>query len=131
MFGLFQNSARVHFDAHLTDGKPLVFGGYPMSVGYAQAFNGFENRLGIVAINGGTHSAPTFAGDTLYARSEILEVERAPRGDVGFVRARLVGIKNADPESTPLRVEKDGKTRHHPDVVLDLDHWVLLPCRER
>ena len=28
-----------------------------------------------------------------------------------------------------LRVEVDGKQRFHPAVVLELDHWVLMPRR--
>ena len=32
-------------------------------------------------------------------------------------------------EDVPLRVEKDGKQVYHPNVVLDLDYWLLMPKR--
>lgn len=128
---LFQNSAKVHFDAHGMDGRPLVYGGVIISHAYAAAFNGFENRLGIVAINSGAHANPTYAGDTIYAYTDILE--KAEVGDgIGALRLRTVALKNHDPsaEELPLKIDdprKPGKKRHHPNVVLDLDYWELVP----
>ena len=84
--------------------------------------------MGILAFNGGTHSNPTFAGDTIYAWSEVLD--SAPiRDGLGALRLRLVAVKNADPsqEDIPLRVEKDGRQSYHPNVVLDLDYWASIP----
>jgi 2-methylfumaryl-CoA hydratase len=131
---LFQNSAKVHFDEVLTEGKPLVYGGVPVSYGYAQAFNGFENRLGICALNGGAHANPIYAGDTIYSFTEVLET--ADLGDesrVGALRLRLVCVKNAAPdESTPVMIEdpkRPGKQQHNPSVVLDFDFWELMPKR--
>lgn len=124
---LFQNSARVHFDARL--GEPLVYGGYVMSVGYAQAFNGFENRLGIAALNAGAHANPVHAGDTLYSFSDVLACEPLDDAPVGALRCRLVVVKNENPLDDPERsVKTDG--RHHPSVVLDLDFWELMRKRE-
>jgi hypothetical protein len=42
---------------------------------------------------------------------------------------RLTAIKNADPtkESVPLKLSKDGAEAYHPNVVLDLDYWLLMP----
>ncbi len=133
---LYQNTAKVHFDAHAMKdsrfGKRLMYGGHVISVAKALSFNGLQNALGILAFNGGTHAAPTFAGDTLYAWSEILDAQPLEgRDDCGALRVRLVAVKNRDPlaEETPLRVEVDGKQRFHPAVVLELDHWVLMPRR--
>jgi 2-methylfumaryl-CoA hydratase len=68
---LYQNTAKVHFDARLMagtrSGKRLVYGGHVISMARALAFNGFENALRILAWNGGAHTNPVFAGDTLYA----------------------------------------------------------------
>lgn len=127
---LFQNSAKVHFDAHGMDGKPLVYGGVVISHAYAMAFNGFENRLGIAAINAGAHANPTYAGDTLYAYTEVLETAELTES-VGALRLRTVATKNADPakEEIPLRVDdprKPGRTKYHSSVVLDLDYWELV-----
>ena len=74
---LFQNTARVHFNQHVEKdarfGRRIVYGGYLISLARSLSFNGLANAQTIVAINGGTHSAPTFAGDTVYAWSEILD----------------------------------------------------------
>ena len=133
---LYQNTAKVHFDAHAAKstrfGKRLIYGGHVISLARALAFNGLENALGILAFNAGAHSNPTFAGDTLYAYSEVLDRADLPgHAQLGALRLRLVAVKNADParESIPLKVEKDGKQSYHPNVVLDLDHWVLMPKR--
>lgn len=129
---LYQNTAKVHFDGHGMSesrfGRRLMYGGHVMSVCHALAFAGLENAVGIAGFNGGTHSAPTFGGDTLYARTEILETAEAPgRSDVGFVRCRLNGYKNIDPASPPpRRVMVGEKERWHENVVLDLDYWMTV-----
>lgn len=128
---LYQNSARVHFDAIATDGTPLVYGGLPVSIGYAQAYNGLENRLGIRAINGGVHANPVHAGDTLYSLTQILETT-ALDAQIGALRLRLIVLKNKRPNEDfqPKRLDqKTGKERYDPDVVLDLDYWELMDRR--
>jgi 2-methylfumaryl-CoA hydratase len=131
---LFQNSAKVHFDAHGRDGKPLVYGGFVLSQAYALAFNGMENRLGIAAINAGTHANPTWAGDTLYASAYILEkAELSNAQDLGALRVRLIATRNLSPglvaEFTPdvEDPKKPGRTKLHNSVVLDLDYWEVVP----
>jgi 2-methylfumaryl-CoA hydratase len=116
---LFQNSARVHFDALHTDGQPLVFGGYPMSIGYAQMLNGLDNRMGLAAINAGTHALPVHAGDTLYSMTEVLQMDPLGDAPLGAIRCRLLVCKNQDPAGHP----------DAPSVVLDLDLWELVPKR--
>jgi 2-methylfumaryl-CoA hydratase len=129
---LWQNTAKVHFDHLLTDGRPLVYGGFPLSVCYAMAFNGLENRSGIVAMNSGAHANPTYAGTTLYAYSDVLETHDLP-GPVGALRLRLVGVKDGNPADEPdfeRRVtDEKGRERYNPRVVLDLDYWELMPRR--
>lgn len=132
---LFQNSAKVHFDAILTEGRPLVYGGFPLSVAYAQAFNGLENRSGIVAMNSGAHANPCYAGTTIYSFSEVLEAHPVADAPWGALRLRLVAVKDADPAKEPgfqVRVD-DGKggKRHDPRVLLDMDYWELVPRRGR
>ena len=131
---LYQNTARVHFNALAQQesrfGRRVIYGGHVISVARALAFNGLEHSLGILAINGGTHSNPTFAGDTLFAWSEVLERIDLGRPDVAALRLRLVGVKNADPAvaEQPFKVEDDsGRERYAPNVVLDLDYTVLMP----
>jgi 2-methylfumaryl-CoA hydratase len=135
---LYQNSARIHFNQHQAQagrfGRRLMYGGHVISVARALSFNGLENALGILAFNGGAHANPTFAGDTIYAWSEILETADLAREPLlGALRVRLVAVKNVDPagEGVPLRVrdERSGRETYNSAVVLDLDYWLLIPRR--
>ncbi|MFP6556738.1 MaoC family dehydratase [Paraburkholderia sp. B3] len=133
---LYQNNARPHFDAlamqRAPTGRRLVYGGHAMSVCRSLAYDGLENVLGMLAINGGTHVAPTVGGDTLYAYSEVLDKWKLPgRADVGALRLRLVGVKNLAPaEVRNARIRHDnGAMGWHPAVVLDLDYTVAMPRR--
>jgi len=128
---LYQNSARVHYDTLAAGGSPLVYGGLSISFGYAQAFNGLENRLGIRAINSGTHANPVHAGDTLYSSSEVLD--KVTLSDThGALRLRLLVAKNEPHlESVPIKVtdSSSGRERHNTNIVLDLDYWELMARR--
>ncbi|MDD7970289.1 MaoC family dehydratase [Roseinatronobacter alkalisoli] len=119
---LWQNTAKVHFDATFRpDGKRLIYGGHVISLARALSFNGLANAQMIVAINAGAHANPCFAGDTVRAWSEVLDRAETPAPGVGALRLRLVATRGA---AGILRGE-DGK--YHPDVLLDLDYWVLVP----
>ncbi|KRE07599.1 dehydratase [Bosea sp. Root670] len=125
---LYQNTARVHFDAHAAQGtrfgKRLIYGGHVISLARALSFNGLGNAFHIAAINGGRHVAPLFAGDTVYAWSEVLGSAEIPgRGDVGALRLRLVATKNRACADFPLKAGD----QYDPSVILDLDYWALLP----
>ncbi len=130
---LFQNTAKVHFDAILTQGRPLVYGGLPMSVAYAQALNGLENRSGIVAMNSGAHANPCYAGTTIYSFTDVLETHLVAGTGFGALRLRLIAVKDFNPAGEPdfaieIKDEK-GRSRHDPRVLLDMDHWELMPTR--
>jgi len=121
---LWQNTAKVHFDATFReDGRRLIYGGHVISLGRALSFNGLANAQMIVALNGGAHANPCFAGDTVRAWSEVLELAETASPGVGAIRLRLVAHKGA-PGDTTLRGE-DGK--YAPHVLLDLDYWALIP----
>ncbi|MDD9941412.1 MAG: MaoC family dehydratase [Myxococcales bacterium] len=131
---LYQNTAKVHFDNFAAKdtrfGKRLMYGGHVISIARSLSFNGLENALGILAWNGGTHANPTFAGDTLYAYSEILDkAELDSHDDCGALRVRLCAAKNVDmaKDGMPHKIERDGKQVYDPNVVLDLDYWLLMP----
>jgi len=128
---LYQNNARLHFDDFAMQsssfGKRLVYGGVPISICRALSFDGLENAMPILAINAGTHASPTFAGDTIYALTEVLDVWALPgRTDIGALRLRMAGIKNM-PASELAQIKSE--TGYHPNVVLDLDYTVLMPRR--
>jgi 2-methylfumaryl-CoA hydratase len=136
---LYQNTARVHFNQHQQassrSGKRIIYGGHIISVAHAISFDGLENAISMAAWNGGQHTNPTFAGDTLFAWTEVLERIETQRKDLGALRLRLVACKNVDPnaEDVPVKVVEDGaaggRERYSPSVVLDLDYVALMPKR--
>ena len=124
---LWQTTAKVHFNTDARpDGNRLVYGGHVISLARALSFNGLANAQLIAAINAGSHVAPAFAGDTIYAWSEVLDKAETPAPGVGAIRLRLVATKGRD-ESMTLKVEEDGKQKYAPGVLLDLDIWALMP----
>ncbi|MYE47607.1 MAG: MaoC family dehydratase [Chloroflexi bacterium] len=131
---MYHNTARAHFNAYaLADsrfGRRVIYGGHIISIARALSFNGLEHALGILAFNGGTHSNPTFAGDTVFAWTDVLERIDLGRAARRARPPRRVRVKNADPASEDLELREtydDGRERYHPNVVLDLDYTVLMP----
>jgi 2-methylfumaryl-CoA hydratase len=126
---LYQNTAKVHFNQH-TEGqgrfrRRLVYGGVIISLARALSFNGLANAFHVAAINGGRHVAPAFAGDTIYAWSEVLErAEFAGRHDIGALRLRTIATKNVHCAAFPGPSEAGGALE---GVILDLDYWAILP----
>ena len=128
---LYQNNARPHFDLHAAQatrfGRRLVYGGHVVSLARALSFNGLANAFAIAAINAGAHANPVFAGDTLYAWSEVLErIDPPDHEDVGALRLRTVALKDRPAADFTY---KDGEGRYDPCVALDLDYTVLMPRR--
>jgi 2-methylfumaryl-CoA hydratase len=126
---LYQNTAKVHFNQHTEGqgrfGRRLVYGGHIISLARALSFNGLANAFHIAAINGGRHVAPVFAGDTIYAWSEVLEKTELPdRDDVGALRLRTIGLKNHAADDFPFMADEN---THEEGVVLELDYWVIMP----
>ncbi|MGA0540447.1 MaoC family dehydratase [Neotabrizicola sp. VNH66] len=121
---LWQNTAKVHFDATFReDGKRLIYGGHVISLARALSFNGLANAQMIVALNGGAHANPCFAGDTVKVWSEVLDRAETAAPGVGALRLRLVAVKQG---AAPFALKgADGK--YLPEVLLDLDYWVLVP----
>ena len=121
---LWQNTAKVHFDAtQRPDGKRLIYGGHVISMARALSFNGLANAQMIVALNGGAHANPCFAGDTVRAWSEVLDRAETAAPGVGALRLRLVAVRDGAPEFA----HKDTDGKYHPDVLLDLDYWAVCP----
>lgn len=121
---LWQNTAKVHFDrTQRPDGKRLIYGGHVISLARALSFNGLANAQIIVALNGGSHANPCFAGDTVRAWSEVLDKADTTAPGVGALRLRLVAVKDG---AEPFAL-KDEAGKYRPDVFLDLDYWALVP----
>jgi len=128
---LYQNTARVHFN-QFTEGKGrfgrrLVYGGHVISLARALSFNGLANAFAIAAINGGRHVNPLFAGDTVFAWSEVLDKQPVTdRDDVGALRLRLVATKNCLCDDFP---DKNAEGQYPENVILDFDYWAFMPRR--
>ncbi len=126
---LYHNTARVHFNAHTERqgrfGKRIVYGGHVISVARALSYNGLENALFLTAINAGRHVAPCFAGDTVYAWSEVVDkASPAANRDWGHLRLRTVATKDRACADFP---DKQADGSYDPAVILDLDYWVAVP----
>jgi 2-methylfumaryl-CoA hydratase len=128
---LYQNTAKVHFNQHTEKegrfGRRIVYGGHVISLARCLSFNGLANAFKIVAINGGRHVAPIFAGDTVYAWSAILGKNELPgRSDLGALRLRLIAVKDQHCALFPYRIDERS---YDPAVVLDFDYTVVMPRR--
>jgi 2-methylfumaryl-CoA hydratase len=125
---LYQNTAKVHFnqftEAQGRFGRRLVYGGHVISIARALSFNGFANAFHVAAINGGRHVAPLFAGDTVFAWSEVADKAEIPgRSDIAALRLVTIATKDLPCATHPGRTG-DGFAD---GVILELDYWVVLP----
>ncbi len=121
---LYQNTAKVHFNQHTEGqgrfGRRLIYGGHVISLARALSFNGLSNACHISAINGGRHIAPLFAGDTVYAWSQVTDkAEIDGRSDIGALKITTIATKNQSCSQFP-----SNKTEN---AILELDYWVILP----
>ena len=128
---LYQNNARVHFNQHAEAkgrfGRRLIYGGHIISLARALSCNGLANAFRIAAIHGGRHVSPSFAGDTIYAWSEVIgKASLDAHPGLGALRLRTIATKDQPCTDFPAAAP-DGK---YPDsIVLDLDYSVLMPKR--
>jgi len=125
---LYQNTARIHFNQFNESkgrfGRRLIYGGHAISLARALSFNGLGNAFHVAAINGGRHVAPLFAGDTVFAWSEIIaSANLSNRKDLGALRIRTIATKDRPCADFPLKSGDD----YDPAVILDLDYWVVMP----
>lgn len=113
--GILDNTSQVHCNQWMVDqdperfvgGKLIVFGGIPfqLCLGISSADLG-DNALGDVRYVTGKHSAPIFAGDTVFASSEITSVADYPgRPDLGILGTILRGHKFVTKDGKAEKVE--------------------------
>ena len=124
---LYQNNAKVHFN-HFVEkggrfGKRIVYGGHVISLTRSISFNGLSNAFKIIAINGGTHASPCFAGKTVFAWSKIIEKVNVS-DTLGALRIRTNGLGDAQPYQFQ---HQDQNGKFNSDVLLSLDYWALVP----
>jgi 2-methylfumaryl-CoA hydratase len=126
---LYQNTARVHFNQFAEGqgrfGRRLIYGGHVISLARAISFNGLANAFTLAGINGGRHVNPLFAGDTVFAWSQVLDKQPlGHRKDAGVLRLRLVATKNLPCAEFP---DKDAAGAYPENVILDFDYWAVMP----
>ncbi len=129
---LYQNTAKVHFDAHVMQstpgGKRLVYGGHIISICRALSYDGLENALSMLAINGGSHVAPSYAGDTIYCATTVIERIDLGHPHIGALRLRTVGAKDiGDASQISFPANSSAKIAHGAGTVLDIDFTVAIP----
>jgi 2-methylfumaryl-CoA hydratase len=126
---LYQNTAKVHFNQFTEGqgrfGRRLIYGGHVISIARALSFNGLGNAFHVAGINAGRHVAPLFAGDTVFAWSQVLETASiSGRQDVGALRLRMIATRDRPCHDFPL-LDADGA--YDESVILDFDCWTLMP----
>jgi 2-methylfumaryl-CoA hydratase len=97
------NTSQVHCNQFLIDQNPAKYLGGQLVIYGGIAFNVFlglscpdvgENSLGDVEYATGRHTGPVFAGDTLFAATDVRAKREFPgRGDLGIVDTTLRGWK--------------------------------------
>jgi 2-methylfumaryl-CoA hydratase len=113
--GILDNTSQVHCNQWMVSQDPerfvggqlIVFGGIPFNLclGISSADVG-DNSLGDIRYATGRHTAPIFAGDTVFASTEILGVSEFPgRPDLGVLAATLRGHKFVKKGDVPEKVE--------------------------
>jgi acyl dehydratase len=94
---LTQNTARLHFDHHYAAqtefGRPLVNSTLTLALVTGQSvIDVSQNVMANLGWDEVRLPHPVFEGDTVYSRSEVLEVrESRSRPDVGVVNVRTTG----------------------------------------
>ena len=124
-----EHRARAFQSAYREQGQVrpdrLVYGGHIISIARSLSFNGLANAFHVLGLNGARHAAPSFAGDTIYAWSEITGKAELPgQSDIGALTLRTFAVKDRSCADFP-GVKPDGSLED--GVVLDMDYWVALP----
>jgi itaconyl-CoA hydratase len=111
---LTMNTHPLHFDAHYAAstqfGKPLVNSCLTLSIVTGQSVTDLsQNAVANLSWDGIRMPHPVFEGDTIYARSEVLETrESRSRPEVGLVKVRTTG------------------SNQHGDVVLEFERTFMV-----
>lgn len=102
---ILDNTSQVHCNQHLIDQDPsrfiggqlIVYGGIPFNLCLGLSCPDIgDNAMADVAYASGRHTAPLFAGDTVFASTEITASrEFSARPDLGIVDTILRGHKAA------------------------------------
>jgi 2-methylfumaryl-CoA hydratase len=100
---MLDNTSQVHCNQHMIDesptkyigGKLIVFGGIPFNLCLGLSCPDVsDNSIADIVYTTGRHTAPIFAGDTVFASTEITDKRDWPeRPDLGILGTTLRGHK--------------------------------------
>jgi 2-methylfumaryl-CoA hydratase len=112
---MLDNTSQVHCNQHMIDQNPerfvggqlIIFGGIPFQLCLGLSCPDVaDNSLGDIAYRTGRHSAPLFAGDTVFASTEIVATRDFPgRPDLGALDTILRGHKFVTRDGAAEKVE--------------------------
>jgi 2-methylfumaryl-CoA hydratase len=112
---MLDNTSQVHCNQHMIDQNPerfvggqlIIFGGIPFQLCLGLSSPDIaDNSLGDIVYKTGRHSAPLFAGDTVFASTEITGTgDFTGRPDLGIVDTILRGHKFATTNGTSEKIE--------------------------
>jgi 2-methylfumaryl-CoA hydratase len=112
---MLDNTSQVHCNQYLIEQNPdryiggqlIVYGGIPFNISLGLSCPDIaDNSLGDLRYATGRHTGPVFAGDTIFASTEIRGVHDLPgRPDLGVVVTTLRGHKFVKKEGAWDRVE--------------------------
>ncbi len=134
---ILDNTSQVHCNQHMIDlnpkqyvgGKLIIFGGIPFTLCLGLSCpDVHDNALGDVVYRTGRHTAPLFAGDTVFAATDILEKRDHPaRPDVGILSTRLLGHKFEKKEGAPA--SDDAPAGYQRTQIFELEREIAVKRR--
>ncbi len=133
---VLDNTSQVHCNQFMIDQNPkqyvggqlIIYGGIPfvLCLGLSSPDVG-DNALGDVVYPTGRHTAPLFAGDTVFAATEVLEKRDFPgRADLGILETRLLGHKFERSEGAE---EEDAPPGWKKTRIFDLERHIAVKRR--
>jgi 2-methylfumaryl-CoA hydratase len=133
---VLDNTSQVHCNQFMIDQDPeryvggqlIIFGGIPFTLclGLSSPDVG-DNALGDVVYPSGRHTAPLFAGDTVFAATEITGVRDHPgRKDLGLLECTLYGHKF---EKAPGETRADAPPGWKKTVIFELERVIAVKRR--
>lgn len=112
---MLDNTSQVHCNQHMIDRDPdkylggqlIVFGGIPFNLCLGLSCPDIaDNAIADIVYTTGRHTAPIFAGDTVFASTEIRTKRDMPsRPDLGVVATTLRGHKFVKKDAEFQRVQ--------------------------
>lgn len=134
---VLDNTSQVHCNQHMIDlnpkqyvgGRLIIFGGIPFTLCLGLSCpDVHDNALGDLVYRTGRHTAPLFAGDTVFAATEILAKRDLPgRPDVGVLATRLLGHKFEKSEGAAESA--DAPAGYKRTRIFELDREIVVKRR--